>query len=220
MICKNNPRHRYGSHLPTCPWCEREAQYGGAPPSQSQPAPTLPNLTRSGTKKALPLKGNAPPTISHKQRAKRSKVSHLLLNEESVSNEVTIIYLSVSSLIGIFYFIFYGSIYNEHGLFTGLMFCVASSIICEFICSIRLIISSLKEVIFSLILETSTIICMNLLALLNKQNEMLRSSHETALSIIILLSFLTVISLWLIYWIWFVCLIARVKWNRIDNIMP
>ena len=43
MICKKNTQHRYGNHLKSCPWCEREARF--QLPAQAQQhisPPTLP----------------------------------------------------------------------------------------------------------------------------------------------------------------------------------
>lgn len=44
--CTANPRHRYGSHLSACPWCERARRLGGRDPFPHETAP-LPPVRRS-----------------------------------------------------------------------------------------------------------------------------------------------------------------------------
>ncbi len=38
IVCPVNPQHRYGSHLPACPWCARTARLGGRDPFPSRQA--------------------------------------------------------------------------------------------------------------------------------------------------------------------------------------
>ena len=43
--CPHNPQHRYGQHLPTCPWCERAQKLGGRdpfPPKNPKPVSRRP----------------------------------------------------------------------------------------------------------------------------------------------------------------------------------
>jgi DNA-binding helix-hairpin-helix protein with protein kinase domain len=37
-VCSENPQHRYGNHLNTCPWCERRLRLGGRDPFPSPKA--------------------------------------------------------------------------------------------------------------------------------------------------------------------------------------
>jgi DNA-binding helix-hairpin-helix protein with protein kinase domain len=58
---KKNPRHLFGNHLRTCPWCERSAQFGGLDPfplaGSSQPRP------RKRPTRKLPARPSAIPAV-------------------------------------------------------------------------------------------------------------------------------------------------------------
>lgn len=55
LACDVNPRHRYGSHLAACPWCERTRRLGGRDPFPREAAPLLPPIRRSAVPVARPM---------------------------------------------------------------------------------------------------------------------------------------------------------------------
>lgn len=52
IVCAVNPRHRYGSHLTRCPWCERARLLGGRDPFPRDAAALLPPIRRAAVPSA------------------------------------------------------------------------------------------------------------------------------------------------------------------------
>jgi len=211
MICKNNPHHRYGSHLPTCPWCEREAQYGGAPSSHSQPAPTSPNLTITRTKRTFPVKGNTIPTIPQKQKVNPLNGFYWTLHEDSVHNDVLITYFATFVSVGAFYIILSHFHDNKSSIYIGLIFGAAASLISEFTCSMNLIFSSAKEIAVGLFLGLSNAALIDFMLWLNERQN---ATHSDAFILFALVIFLV----WSLYPMWVVDFLARSKWSRIEKV--
>lgn len=206
MICKNNPHHRYGSHLPTCPWCEREAQYGGAPSSHSQPAPAAQVPTRIPIRRAPASGANTPPAAPQKQTVNLLNGFYWTLREDSVHNDVFITYFATFVSVGVFYIILSHFYDNKSGIYIGLIFGAAASLISEFTCSMNLIFSSIKEIVVGLFLGLSNAALIDFMFWLN-------ATHSDAFILFAFVIFL----IWILYPMWVVDFIARSKWSRIEK---
>ncbi|MCW3100522.1 MAG: hypothetical protein JWL77_6140 [Chthonomonadaceae bacterium] len=60
VACAVNPRHRYGSHLATCPWCERTRLLGGRDPFSREPIASLLPIRRAAVPAAMPFPAAVP----------------------------------------------------------------------------------------------------------------------------------------------------------------
>jgi hypothetical protein len=95
ITCPENDQHLYGSHLKTCPWCERSKQLGGR-----DPFPSLESVKAGQHLQPVPLtRTRVPPTVSTPQEADTAKPARVKRVWRWISSVLALLVFSFVALL-------------------------------------------------------------------------------------------------------------------------